>query len=206
MIDVKIEVSTKAVVGMLRHLHRDQMPFATSLALNQVANDVQAAIRQSLPQHGFTLRRKAFIDRTIYRQPGVDFATKLKLSSGVRIHPQRDVLAKFETDTVKRPQAGRSLLVPIEARKGKGAIVPRGLWPAALGRQAFALKLKSGGKGLFRNKGRGKNRGLQLLYVFKSQVPLGHRLGFEDTARQVAAIMWPGRMNAALARAIRTAR
>lgn len=198
---ITIDVSAKDVVGYLRFLHKDQMPFAVSVALNQTANDMQSGIRQSIGQLGFTVRRQTFINNTIYRSPGTDFSTKQKFTAGVRIHPQRDVLAKFETDRSKSAKGG-SVLVPIEARKNKGAVVPKGLWPKALGDKAFALKLRSGGKGLFRRTG----SGLQLLYVFKPSVPLNHALQFEKTARAIATRMWPERMDDALARAIKTAR
>ena len=201
-IGVEINVSVKNAVGMLRHLHRQQLPFAVSVALNDTSNDVQSAVRQRLPQDGFTLRRRQFINNTIWRKPGLDFANKQSLSAGVRIHPERDVLAKFETDSIKAPSQGKSLAVPIAARPSKGAVVPKSLWPRSLGRSAFKLKLRKGGEGLFRRIG----KGLQLLYVFKSVVPLRKRLHFADTARSIVTQMWPKRMDDALAKAIRTAK
>jgi hypothetical protein len=201
--NITIRVDAKGAIGWLRHVHQRQIPFATSKALNQTANDVQAAIRQSLPGLGFTLRRKAFIERTIYRQPGVDFSTKHKLSAGVRIHPQRDVIAKFETDTVKRPDRGSNLAIPGPAvRPNFSAVVGKAWTPKALGQKAFKLKLKRGGYGLFWRVAR-RN---EFLYTLKPHVPLNHVLHFVDTARRTVALRWALRMVDAFNHAVRTAR
>ena len=186
--------------------------FGASVGMNRTANEMQDGIRASLPGK-FTLRRRAFIEQTIYRKPGEDFATKDRLIAGVRIHDERDVLAKFEAGGVKRPRDGKSVAVPLAARPSKGSVVPerfklstlffnqRGLFSQAeailntkgRGRRRGLLKA-SAGANVFVSNGivymrQGKGRGTKLvkLWVFKKETPLPASLHFVDTAKRIAA-------------------
>lgn len=112
-----------------RYLARaaDQMPFVQSLSLNRMANEIQLAIQDGLPSR-FTLRRPEFIRRTIYRRPGAwpqgDNSTKQELTAAVRIHPDRNLLAKFEEGGVKTA-AGGMLALPTLRLGAPGMIITR---------------------------------------------------------------------------------
>lgn len=127
------------VQTMLRTLPANAL-FGASVGLNRTANEMQDAIREGLGSR-FTLRRKAFIQQTIYRKPGPDgdFATKDRLVAGVRINPERDILAKFEAGGQKTPREGKSIAVPLGARPSANAIVPTKYTLKALffGQQSF---------------------------------------------------------------------
>jgi hypothetical protein len=92
------------VAKALREIGK-QAPYALSLALNATANSAQRSIRLNLPG-SFTLRKPEYIERTIFRKPSEDFATKSTPRAAVRIHDERDQLAKFEDGGDKRARMG----------------------------------------------------------------------------------------------------
>lgn len=123
---------------LLKQLPRKAL-FGVSIGMNRTMDEAQDAIRKRVANK-FTLRRKTFMEQTIYRRPGLwpngDFANKDNPhSAAVRINPNRDFLAKFEEGGSKRPRGGgvggagdkdRALAVPVlgGARTSKGAVVP----------------------------------------------------------------------------------
>ena len=124
---VDIVVDTKGVLTGLERLSR-QVPFAISKAMNESLKGAQKDIRATLPGH-FTLRRKQFVERTVKI---TEFATKRKQVARLAVDPTRDILAKFEEDTRKQGQEGKSLAVPIDARPSETALVPKRLQIKAL--------------------------------------------------------------------------
>jgi hypothetical protein len=221
-VDIKDDSGVRGLLSGLR----DQIPYAASVALNTTANDAQQAIQAKLPAE-FTLRRKEFIERTIYRSRA-DFAKKDNLVATVRVNPARDFLAKFEDDKVKVAKQ-HALAVPI-VRMGAPAIIisrsdPRylkrvmALIDAQGGKQVgpfkkrqakkaskqsfFLLKTKKG-QTLVMQRDAGD---IKVLYAFEHSVPIEkHRLHFEEIAMQTALARWGINAEAAIAKAIATMR
>lgn len=157
--------------------------FAASVGMNRTANEMQDAIRDTLPGH-FTLRREQFILQTIYRKPGEDFASKDHLQAGVRIHEERDVLAKFEAGGIKTPTGGRrALAIPIDVKRNKSDIVTPANRVRALLASGKAF-IKDGR--VWQVVGRGASKRLRLAYVFKPSVKLPADLHFVETGTKVA--------------------
>ena len=156
--------------------------FAASVGMNRTIDEAQAEIKRGLPGK-FTLRRKAFVEGTIYRKPREDWATKDKLEARVRVHDERDFLSKFEQGGTKSPTRGRqALAIPIAVKRNKNDIVTK----------ANSVKaLLAAGKAYVRDgkvwmlKGRGKIKTRVLAYVFRKSVPIKASLRFVETGRQV---------------------
>jgi len=156
--------------------------YATALGMNRTMDEAQTTIRQGLSQK-FTLRRATFMERTIYRKPGEDWATKTKLEARVRINEERNHLAKFEDGGQKLPTRGRKMLaVPVEVRRTGAGIVPRSMSPRALLAKGNAY-VRDGKLWLL--SGRGKMKKRTLAYVFKRSTPIAPVLGFVATATEV---------------------
>jgi hypothetical protein len=209
-VELKVEGLSEAIKG-LAALPK-QVRFAASVGANRTMNDAQKAIQDSLASR-FTLRRESFIRGTIYRKPGVDWATADNLQAGVRVNDQRNLLAKFEEGGNKTPRDGKALGVPIlgGARATKGALVPdkyklKTLFFNQRGRVAQALTLggtkKRGARkallkasaaqniAVIRDKvfeivGTKRSPKLKLLWVFKSSVRIAPKLGFIATGKAV---------------------
>lgn len=222
---MQIKVDASEVLGMLNSLHK-QAPFAISRALNNLAVSGQHEVQARLGT-AFTLRRRVFVERTVKM---LQFANKRALVAVVGIDPERDFLAKFEEGGQKRSLTGRSLAVPIAARRGKTGIVVKSMRVRELQLRAqhtksgavqlkglhrtFAVKGPTGGAILQRVGRKAKGRTLseeiaagsvRVAYAFKRSVPIPASLQFYATFQR-AAEKWPQFMEAAWAQALATAR
>src|SRR5690606_21849287 len=106
----------------LSYLERQQIPFATSLALNETAKRAQGEQRKGMARH-FTLRRKQWADRSVKIQP---FSNKRTLAVTLKIDPpggKADIFSKFEDGGTKTPKDGKRLAVPDEVRRSKVGVV-----------------------------------------------------------------------------------
>lgn len=185
-----------------------------SVGMNRTANEMQDAIRANVDK-SFTLRRAAFIRNTIYRKPGEDFATKERLVAGLRVHEERNFLAKHEVAHSKRAtkasgshDKGRAIAIPVGARPNPQNVVPQRLTLRAL--LANTRSLGSQALAIARTKGKGTRKMLKrrsvvndifikdgkvwqrqgktrmnLLWVFKDAVWIKPRLSFVETALRV---------------------
>jgi hypothetical protein len=185
---IQIDVhGSEAVRSALRDIGR-QAPFAMVKTLNATANEAQTAIRKGLGV--FTLRRKAFVENTIFRNRGTDFANKQHLQATVRVHPGRDFLAQHEEGGQKAPVSGRSVAIPMQAVQDAagGGVIPRRLRPSGLRTNGQVRRIVTpAGVFLVRNrpgKGRGRLEGwrTEFLYRLKPSVPIRPRLAFRDNA------------------------
>jgi hypothetical protein len=226
MIGIEVEMSTPGIAAQLSGL-AGQLPFAASVALNNLADDAQMAIRQTLPQH-FTLRRPDFIDRTIYIA-NADRAKKDHLAVTLRVDPRRNFLAKFETGGEKTGQGGKMLAVPIIRASDKTLLITRGNPlalkkimadidqkkgrfrtprrkgdPKPLLRQSQSVYLVKSAKGTFVIQRTGATT--RVLYAFERQVPIQPELHFVDTARVAVIANADRRFEEAVAYAIATMR
>lgn len=222
VIDLRVELKADETLNFLGALER-QIPYATSVAINRTLDDAQKAIRVHL-REAFHLRRPDFIDRTVYigRE---DRARKDNLVGTVRIDPRRDVLAKFEDDTIKRPRAAKSIAVPVFVQDSPDMILARSN-PLNLKQLMRAID-RRGGK-FKREKGQ-KQRDVQrrafivknargtfvvgrlgsetrVLYAFKPSVPITPDLNFKRIAFETAEAVWNARAAEAIDLAIQTAR
>lgn len=130
---ISVTVDTSSVVPWLQSLHRDQIPYATMLALNELALAVQTAEREGIDQR-FTLRRRDWARRNV-KIRREDFAKKTQLRAIVRMEApgsagRTDILAKFEDGDTKRPR-GRRLAIPDDVRRSASGVIPKGKRPKA---------------------------------------------------------------------------
>ncbi|MCU0648055.1 MAG: hypothetical protein MUF00_08675 [Gemmatimonadaceae bacterium] len=184
-----------------------EMPFAASVALNAIANRTQAEIRRTLPGN-FMLRRKRFVERTVYREPGVDFATKTRLQAGVGIHPERDVLTKHEDGGSKRSRDGGRLAVPVAVPRTAAGLIKAQYRPKALRGNSKVFRVDRPGADpiIAEQLGRGRNQRVRVLYTLKRSVWLRPRLNFYATAERVIDREWERAVRDGIDRALRTAR
>lgn len=209
---------------------RSQIPYAASVLVNNLANDGQSAVRAALAGE-FHLRRKDFVERTIYRDPKRDFATKANLSATVRVNPERDFLGKFEADQTKHSRAGRALAIPIPRLQSPSLIIGRNS-PLSV-KAVMSLIQQQGGRQVGPFKRRAAKRAQQqafyliksrrtaktliiqrtgpgttrVLYEFVDEVPItSHRLHFVELARAAVLANFDRRADEAIAKAIATMR
>jgi hypothetical protein len=179
-----------------------QGPFALSRTLNALANKTQQTVQNQLGER-FTLRRPDFVKRTIYRKPGQDFATKSKLEAAVRVHPDRNFLAKFEDGGTKTSTSGSRLAVPIEVRRNKNEVITKANRPKALLNKPKVFKK---GKLILQQVGRAKAAVTRVLYVLTRSVTIAPKLHMADTAKRVTEQDFARIAEAEIEHALRSAR
>lgn len=181
-----------------------QVPFAITLALTMTAQDAQSGVQDSLPRR-FTLRNG-------------------RVRSGIRITPANkgtlrsvvgsidDFMEGQEKGGTKTARDHSRVAVPVEARRNKRDLIPKGQKPAALRGRPRVLAWK-GSNILSRRSGFGilervgKERyPLRVLYWLKRGVKLRPLLGFKGTTLDIVARRFPINFARALERARQTAK
>lgn len=105
---IKIRVDIAACVRGLDDVAYRQVPFATVLTLNRLANDGQEAERERIAK-AFRLRKETWNLRGVYIA-NEDRATKAKPRVVIQIEAKRSHFEKFEEGGEKVPVAGRKFL------------------------------------------------------------------------------------------------
>lgn len=138
--NLEFDVRDTEISAFLRAVYRDQLPFATSTAINLTARDFQKAQREH-QEDIFTIRRKAFVQNAVKIKP---FAKKTSLEARVLIDPpggqaRADILTKFEDQSQKIPFSGTHVAIPTEHVPRKSGGVVRNDWrPKAVLKRRFA--------------------------------------------------------------------
>ena len=204
MFDVTI-ISKRA--ALLLKTAAKQVPFATSVAINETAKDFQR-VQVAHIEEAFTIRRQTFARRAVKIKP---FATKRQLTATVSIDPpggRAEIFAKFERGGTKRPR-GQHIAVPVGISTAR--VIPKGKWPRRLLERPnmFALRQRRGKlpPGIYRRLGaRRAGKRVKLMYVLKRSVPIDARLDFLETGRRVVRQRFGRNFQRAYAKALRTAR
>ena len=140
---VTATLDTAPLTRQLTALEKDQLPFATSKAINGLVVKAQTAVRASLRQH-FTIAPKVepFMERLV-RFNREDYATKTKLDAkfGVNdaegLSTQKDrsfILGRHETGGLRTASPDHPFAIPTGAiRGGDYDVAPRSMYPSSLG-------------------------------------------------------------------------
>lgn len=211
--------------AFVRTVFRDQIPFATSVAINRTAIAFQRDQRNRM-EDIFTIRRKRFMERSVKIKP---FARKHSLEARIAIDSpggRSDIFAKFENQDFKGPFRGRSVAVPTEhvARTPTG-VIRKGWRPSELldgaaqhgegrvlkrrgdvyqGKKRTFLIRRPGGRGTIFQRQRGGD--VVPLYQLVPRVSLPPDLEFVETATKTVNREWDEQFARAFDSAIKTAR
>ena len=195
---VKTDID-KAIRKLASVTEAQQLNFAVSKAINRTAMDVQAAVRQAMPQR-FTLR-----SNWVVQGIRVEFSNKRKLEAIVY---SRDRFMKLQEYGGVRHPFGNYLAIPTTLvrrtprDKIRRADTPKGLGDKAevvtVGRRRY-LALKK------RRRGRSGNE-LRLMYLLLPQASIQRRLGLIDDGLRVSRLNFSTRLREELAEAIARAR
>jgi len=179
-------------------LQKQQLPFATALALTDTARyDVKPAIERRI--------EIAFDRPTPFTKRGVAYKPAYKNRPVASVFV-KDVQAGYlelqETGGVRRPK-GRALLVPAKQRVNQYGNLPRGSVQRLLARKDTFSGRVNGQGGIWQRTRKG---GLRLLVSYEDQADYRPTFRFYETAIDAAVLNFPRRFEAAMARALSTAR
>lgn len=170
-----------------------QIPFATSLAINDTAFDIRHD-SVDLFNRSFSIRNKRFAATALR----VQRSNKRSLTARVYDRLGRDWLQRQAKGGVKKAR-GRSLLIPITAKRtGRGTKNPRSF------KNSFIATI-NGKSAIWQRYGR-KGSSLRMLFLLKPSVTVSKGFDFYKNAARVAKRSMPSNYAKAWRRAVSTAR
>ena len=202
MMDLDVRAHVRGATRYLGFVHRRQIPFATSMALNDTAFQVRKRIVERTYPRAFNVRNRRFPD-IAFR---VRKASKRKLRASVYDRLGRASLGLHAEGGTKRPR-GRHLAVPgSNVKRTATGKVGKARQPRTVLSRGKAFKVRRGrGEMIFERIG-SKGKKLKLLYVLTPSARNDKRFPFHKDAMSTATRAFPRNFDRALARAIATAR
>lgn len=199
--DLRITSNIKQFERGLNDAARRQIPFALSLAINEVLSDVRKnwvkRLRKSLDRPTpFTLRGFAIKRASKRRLTGMVFAKPI----------QNDYLARLEDGGTRIPRR-RAIPVPVGQRRNRYGNMPRGAVSRVLAKpNTFSGTPKGGGTpGIYQRLGTRRKSGgarLKLLVHYADLARYTPRLALRAGAMKTATARLPGAMLRAMRRAL----
>ncbi len=200
MTDLSIDVRLPEVHDRLNKLGRDQIPFATALALTWTANDARDDVRRGLPDR-FEIRSN-WLERGIQTKP----ASKRNLQATVL--SRDEFMVRQEYGGTKSPRKKFTAL-PRQIRSNPKQLITRAKRPGRILKKANVFIADLPGRtdiaGIFQKIGRKGMR--RLLYVLDPRpMDVKPRFGFSKTVDGTVAKRFGKNFGKALARAISSAK
>jgi len=223
---ISITVDTSPITDYLTNLQKeDQIQFAVSKSLNDLARSIQSRIRDNMRQ-SFTLRKTQWVLNRIYIST-VDKATKTKWSTVISVNEPYNILAKFEEGGEKVSVGGHRYLAVPNAKSFGKATPPDELRIKNLNLKAIGNEMKGNNEtflihskrtgvplilqDVWNQKGK-KRKGInkwtlnRILYTLVPKVRIPAKLNFVATAQSVIASEAIGIFEKNVNLAIQTAR
>lgn len=175
----------------------NQVPFALARALNDSAELARSDLPQTWAEH-ITVRNPRFLKAALSTKG--TRATKARLSVEIYDRLGRANLFLHDQGGSRKPR-GAAIAVPSKAlqaaRTSKG--VPKGLRPRAIP-NSFVK-----GDVLYQRTGKGKNRGLKLMYVLRPQTRISPDVPFHREFDRIMRREVPRQFGVRLEQAMKTA-
>ncbi len=198
---MNVENNIRAVARDLSDAALRQLPFATSVALNDAAAEIQKNETKRLDQ---TIDRPTPFTKRAY---GVRRSTKRRLDVTIYTKTaQARYLSILEEGGTRRPK-GRALVIPAKTRRNKYGNMPRGAVKKMFADpKVFSGKPKGGNRpaGLYRRNAR--NKYLTKLVHYKPRAIYKPSLKFKRSTEKTAINRFPVHFERALSKAFATRR
>ena len=182
-LEINVESNVSALTKAMDAFGKDQLPFATSRALNDAAFDVRNTIVEQTFTRSFNVKNKRFAGVAFK----VDPAKKRKLEARVFDRLKKDYLALQESGGTKRPR-GNNIAIPTDEIRVTGRGVTKARRPRQLlqsGKRAFRTKSKTGQDIIAQRRGK-KRYPIKVLYVLEPQADIKPRFPFYEVGIKVA--------------------
>jgi len=201
---VSIKGDFKKAGRYLDKMHRRQIPFATSLAINRTANRIKAFEK-----------RRIKVDIEFPTSPVVNSirvkpSTKRNLVGKVFIIPAIASFMRYAIEGGTRGPRGSVEFIPVNLRLNRQGNIP-GRRTGKVGKlidkpNTFVATI-NGTTGLWqRGRGRRRNKELKLIGFYGNRTRYSKRFPFYRYAQRTTNSHWKREFNKAIARALKTAR
>ena len=179
-----------------------QVPFATSLALNKTAHSVRKNTVERVYPQSFDVKNKSFA-RAAFR---VQNSNKRNLRARVFDRLGRPWLETQIRGGQKRPISSSRLAVPINVRRLASGRISKRNQARNLPRSFVRDFGRGRGPAVWQRVGRGKRQRLRLAYELEPSVRIRPAFPFYREAERVTQAQFPRQFDAAMRRALATAR
>lgn len=170
----------------LSRMAREQVPFATAMALNDTAEDVQDAWLKHLDRR--LDRPTPFTRRGIYRRR----ASKRRLTAEIGFKPVQAGYLRLQAEGGSRLPEKRAILIPVQQRLNRYGNMPKGAVKRVLARDdTFSGKVR-GVAGIWKRPAKSRRKGaMKLLVAFQPKVRYQPRLDLRRAAEGRARTVFP---------------
>jgi hypothetical protein len=205
----KIEIKgMKEFMSRMTDIEKEQLPYASALALTRTAEDVRDAIIKELPDH-FKIRSTWYLPQMKY---GIRSTKATKAGQQSTVYTNAYWLPLQETGGIKLPP-NKMLALPTEQVKAnKNDIITASNRPRALMKsgKAWVGRDRANELVIFQRVGKGTKRGkkdaITVPYVLKPRARIPKRWNFYERGAEVARQVFIGNWHNAMAEALRTAK
>lgn len=204
MLQIDISGDIEKAIGEVGGFFWTQVPYATSVALNNSIFDVRKKIVESTYPQAFTVRNKAFPGR-LWRV--IPRATKKRLETILTQTLDRSFMVRHTTGGTKRGKTGGRVAVPVKPEKlrsSNGRIRAQNK-PSRIASKKGVFVIAKGQKKFILRRGN-KGQPNELLYVIVPQANIKREFRFYEDATATALSVFSGHWNVAMDRAIATSR
>ena len=202
-LEISVTHDVPALVLAFNGLMREQIPFATAVALTRTGVAARNAIRQDLPKH-FTIRRPWVANGIIL----VSAKKKDWPNQKAIVASRDDFMRRQEFGGKKTARGSGVVAIPLAARASKSDPTPPSKWPGRVLRKRgyFVATIKTGqaaGKqAVFHRTGK-ERYPLEVLYLLVKSVEVPIRWDFRKRVEGVAQREYETQFVTALGAAIR---
>lgn len=199
---IDISSDIEAAMTGVDNFWRQQIPFATSRALNSSIFDVRRHIVQITYPKAFEVRNPRFAN-VLFRV--VQRAKKGDLEAVLGQALDRDNMGRHVTGGVKRGRAGGRVAIPAQPAKmrSKNGRIRKPMKPGALDGKRGVFAINKGGRKLIFRRGRNE---IELLYTIVPSANIKKTFRYYEDAEKVALRVFPGHWSSSMNAAIRSSR
>lgn len=199
MLNININIDTKQLGAITKGTLIKQLPFATSLAINNVAFDVRRETQGKLPSWLKITKTQFFTSSVV-----VEKATKANPVARVGFLERVQLIDMMEDIPQTRKPVRQMIAVPYSAKRSKKGSITKANRPRALVESGKAFQKTIGGvPGVWQY----VNRKLALLWAYEKETKYQKKFTkFRDTAYSVIEQKMAKAMEDALVRAVQTAK
>lgn len=168
---VRVSHDVERLITGTADADKRHVPFALARALTWTAKDAQGVVQEDLPNR-YTLRNN-------WVKNGIRIVPAKKDEPQAVVGSLEPFMKRQEEGGTKKARDHSRVAVPVNARRNKRQMIPKGQRPAALkGKPKIFMVTKGSGSGILRRVGKARYP-LQLLYWLKRGVQVKPSFGFQ---------------------------
>lgn len=200
MLEINITSNLDEAMKEMTELERNQVPFATSLAMNETIKDIRKRIIAVTWPKAFEVRNKRF--------PGVVFRMKFSKKGDLEavLYDQlgREYLERHTTGGVKKANSGGNLAIPVNVRRAPTGRIPKNRKPRVItAKKSTFIRRGKSGHNLIIERVKGETF---VRYVLAPSARIDSTFRFYEDAMDTFNRVIEGHWNTGMTRALRTSK